>query len=148
MFMKKIILLLSLILIGFGLFSQSLAIDSRLYAIYPEDELINMQQNRPADLEYINWFVENAYVIKEIANPESSDFPKLRYLDKETKMAGAEATEYNQETFNVMEYYYEILPDSSNAYLIGSTGKLLVFYSNYDLTKLFNEYRRSHYENR
>lgn len=106
-----------------------------------------MQANRSASLEYFNWFVENAFVIKEISNPEVSDFPKLRYWDKENKMAGAEATEYNPETFNVMEYDFEVLVNASNAYLIGNTGKILVFYSGNDLTKLFNEYRRKRYEN-
>lgn len=148
MFMKKIILLLSLILMGFGAFSQVSSFDSRLYAKYSEDILLNIQNNDPADIEYLNWFVENAFVIKEINDPESSAYPKLRYLDKETKMEGAEVTEYNPETFNVLEYSYEISAKSSNAYLIGNTGKLLVFYSGETMTKLFNEYRRTHYENR
>ena len=59
----------------------------------------------------------------------------------------SEATDFNAETFNVMEYDFEIAAKSSNAYLIGNTGKVLVFYSSDDLTKLFNEYRRTHYEN-
>lgn len=147
MFMKKIILLLSLILMGIGAFSQASQIDSRLYAKYSEEDLLEIQSNNPTDIEYMNWFVENAYVIKEIANPETSAFPKLRYMDKETKMAGSEATYFNAETFNVMEYDFEIAAKSSNAYLIGNTGKVLVFYSSDDLTKLFNEYRRTHYEN-
>ena len=58
MFMKKIILLLSLILMGFGAFSQALPIDSRLYAKYSEEDLLNMQQNLPSKLEYLNWVVE------------------------------------------------------------------------------------------
>ena len=148
MFMKKIILLLSLILMGIGAFSQALPIDNRLYAKYSEVDLLDMQSNRPADLEYLNWFVENAFVVKEIMSPETSDFPRLRYMDKETKLEGAEANEYNPETFNVMEYSFDISAKSSNAYLIGNTGKVLVFYSSDDLTKLFNEYRRTHHENR
>jgi len=145
--MKKNILLLSLIFMAIGAFSQSVTIDSRLYAKYAEEDLLRIQSNNPTDIEYMNWFVENAFVVKEIRNPEASDFPKLRYIDKETKMAGAEVSSYNAETFNVMEYDFEIGAKTSNAYLIGNTGKLLVFYSNEDLTKLFNEYRRNHYEN-
>lgn len=147
MFMKKIILLFVLVISMMTAFSQVSQIDSRLYAKYSEEELLDMQANRSASLEYFNWFVKNAFVIKEISNPEVSDFPKLRYWDKETKMAGAEATEYNPETFNVMEYDFEVLVNASNAYLIGNTGKILVFYSGNDLTKLFNEYRRKRYEN-
>ncbi|MBO7134084.1 MAG: hypothetical protein J6W06_08005 [Bacteroidales bacterium] len=146
--MKKIILLLSLILMGFGAFSQALPIDSRLYAKYSEEDLLNMQQNLPSKLEYLNWFVENSYVIKEVANPERLDYPRLKYWDKETKMLGSEVNEYDAENFNIMEFGFEISQKSSNVYLIGNTGKLLVFYSGKDLTELYNEYRRTHYENR
>lgn len=145
--MKKNILLLSLILMVMGAFSQSVTIDSRLYAKYSEADLLEIQRTNPADIEYMNWFVENAFVVKEIANPESSEFPRLHYVDKETKMTGAEVTEYNPDTFNVMECAFVIDPNESTAYLIGNTGKVLVFSSNKDLTKLFNEYRRKHYEN-
>lgn len=107
-----------------------------------------MLSHNPAGVEYKNWFLDNAYVVKQISDPESSPFPKLKYWDKETKMAGAEVTEYDSETFNVMEYSYDVLPKKSNAYLIGDTGYLLVFYSGEDLTTLFNEYRRANNENR
>ena len=145
--MKKNILLLSLIIMTMSAFSQSVTIDSRLYAKYSEEDLLEIQRTNPLDIEYMNWFVDNAFVVKDINNPESSTFPKLRYMDKETKMAGSEVTAYNSETFNVMECDFEISAKSSNVYLIGNTGKILAFYSNEDLTKLFNEYRRRHYEN-
>lgn len=147
MFMKKIILLLSLILMGFGAFSQVSSFDSRLYARFSEEDLLEIQRNNPVDIEYKNWFVENAFVIKEIENPESSNYPKLKYFDKETKLDGAEVNEYNPETFNVMECSYELLAKSSNVYRLGNTGKIIVFYSREDLIKLFNEYRRAHNEN-
>ena len=147
MFMKKIILLLMLVISGITAFAQTLTIDSWLYAKYSEEDLLDMQQNRPRDLEYLNWFVENSYVIKEVVNPDVLNYPKLKYMDKETKMEGREANEYDAENFNIMEYGFEISAKSSNVYKIGDTGKLLIFYSSRDLTKLYNEYRREHYEN-
>lgn len=144
--MKKIILLSMLVISGITAFSQSLAIDSRLYAKYSEEDLLDMQQNRPQDLDYLNWFVENSYVIKDVVNPGVLDYPKLKYMDRETKMEGSEVTEFDAENFNIMEYGFEI-SKSSNVYLIGNTGKILVFYSSDDLTKLYNEYKRRHYEN-
>ena len=147
MFMKKIILLLMLVISTIAVFSQVSQIDSRLYAKYSEEDLLNMQQNRPQDLDYLNWFVENAYIVKEVANPDVLNYPKLRYMDKETKMEGSEVTEFDAENFNIMEYGFEISAKSSNVYLIGNTGKILVFYSSDDLTKLYNAYKRRHYEN-
>ncbi len=144
--MKKIILLSMLVISGITAFSQSLAIDSRLYAKYSEEDLLDMQQNRPQDLDYLNWFVENSYVIKDVVNPGVLDYPKLKYMDRETKMEGSEVTDFDAENFNIMEYGFEI-SKSSNVYLIGNTGKILVFYSSDDLTKLYNEYKRRHYEN-
>jgi len=147
MFMKKIILLSMLVISGITAFSQDLPIDSRLSAKYSEEDLLDMQQNRPQDLEYLNWFVENSYVIKEVVDPEVLNYPKLKYMDRETKMEGSEVTEFDAENFNIMEYGFEIAAKSSNVYKIGDTGKLLVFYSSDDLTKLYNEYKRRHYEN-
>ena len=147
MFMKKIILLSMLVISGITAFSQALPIDSRLYAKYSEEDLLDMQQNRPYDLEYLNWFVENSYLVKDVVNPGVLDYPKLKYMDRETKMEGSEVTDFDAENFNVMEYGFEIAARSSNVYLIGNTGKILVFYSNEDLTKLYNEYKRRHYEN-
>ena len=147
MFMKKIILLLSLILMGFGVFSQTLPIDSRLYARYSEEELQNMQQNNPEDLEYFNWFVENSYVIKDVTNPWALNYPKIKYLDNETKSEGCEVTEFDADNFNIMEYAVNVGQKKSVVYVIGNTGKALVLYSNEYLTKLYNEYRRKRYEN-
>lgn len=147
MFMKKIILLFVLVISVITAFSQVSQIDSRLYAKYSEEELLDMQQSRPYDLEYLNWFVENSYVIKDVSNPEALNYPKLKYMDKETKMESSEVTEFDADNFNIMEYGFEILARSSNVYLIGNTGKILVFYSSSDLTKLYNEYKRRHYEN-
>ncbi|MBQ5458027.1 MAG: hypothetical protein IIT61_04830, partial [Bacteroidales bacterium] len=102
--MKKIILLFVLVISVITAFSQVSQIDSRLYAKYSEEELLDMQQNRPYDLEYLNWFVENSYVIKDVANPEALNYPKLKYMDKETKMESSEVTEFDAENFNIMEY--------------------------------------------
>jgi len=142
------ILIASLFVVVATFSQQTVSVDNRLIAKYTEEELSEIQRNNPADIEYLNWFLDNAFVIKEIRNPESADIQKLRYLDKETKMAGAEVTEYNPETFNVMEYKISILPNSSNYYKIGNTGKVLVFSSGEDLTRRFNEYRRMRYENK
>ena len=147
MFMKKIILLFVLVISMITAFSQVSQIDSRLYAKYSEEDLLDMQRNRPEDLEYFNWFVENSYVIKDVANPEALDYPKLRYLDNETKSVGCEVTEFNADNFNIMEYAVGVNQKTSVAYTIGNTGKVLVLYSNKDLTEKYNEYRRKRYEN-
>lgn len=147
MFMKKIILLFVLVISMITAFSQVSQIDSRLYAKYSEEELLDMQRNRPEDLEYFNWFVENTYVIKDVTNPGALNYPKLKYLDNETKSEGCEVTEFDADNFNIMEYAVNVGQKKSVVYVIGNTGKALVLYSNEYLTKLYNEYRRKRYEN-
>lgn len=140
--MKKIIVLLVTTLAFANVFSQqSLSIDDRLYAKYQAEDLQAIQASNPANIEYLNWMLDNSFVIKDINSPEANNFPKLRYLDSETKMPGAEVTAYDPENFNIMEFDFEIDYKKSNAYLIGNTGKLLVFYSGEDLTKFFNNYK-------
>lgn len=140
--MKKIIMLLVMTLAVLNVFSQqSVAIDSRLYAKYQEEDLQNILSNDPSQIEYLNWMLDNAYVIKDINSPQANNFPRLKYFDKETKQTSSEVSEYNPESFNIMEFDFNIDYKKSNAYLIGNTGKLLVFFSGEDLTKLYNNYK-------
>lgn len=120
---------------------QSVTIDNRLYAKYQAADLQNILNNNPAEIEYLNWMLDNAYVIKDINSPEANNFPRLRYFDKETKQSAAEVTDYNPDNFNIMEFDFNIDYKKSKAYQIGNTGKLVVFFSGEDLTKLFNNYK-------
>jgi hypothetical protein len=106
-----------------------------------------MQQNLPEDLEYFTWFLDNSYIIKDVGTSGMDRFPKLRYFDLETKQAGAEVTDFDEATFNIMEYAFDVGGNDATAYVIGNTGKALVLLSNKDLTEKYNKYRRMHYEN-
>ena len=146
--MKKIlvIMLLSLsFLIGFAQ-QSNVEPDGRLYARYDAEYLSFLKNNRPNELLYLNWYLDNAFVIKEMSVESASVFPKLRYLDKETKLPAGEVMDYD-ENFNIMEYFTEYAPDAKPAFAIGNTGKVLVLYSVDDLNVKFNNYLEL-YENR
>ncbi len=146
--MKRLVILIIALLMGMSIFSQQLAsIDNRLRAKFTDDFLLEMQQNRQDDLEYFTWFLDNSYVIKDVGTSVSDRFPKLRYYDKETKQAGAEVVDFDEQNFNILEYAFEIDEKESTSYIIGNTGKALVLSSNRDLTEKYNKYRRMRYEN-
>ncbi len=146
--MKRLVILVSLLFVGLSSFSQHLtSIDNRLRARFSDEYLLYMQQNLPEDLEYFTWFLDNSYIIKDVGPSGMDRFPKLRYFDLETKQAGAEVTDFDETTFNIMEYAFDVGGNDATAYVIGNTGKALVLLSNKDLTEKYNKYRRMHYEN-
>lgn len=146
--MKRLVILIVLLFAGVSSFSQQLAsIDNRLRARFSDEYLLYMQQNLPEDLEYFTWFLDNSYIIKDVGFSGMDRFPKLRYFDAETKQIGAEVTDFDEATFNIMEYAIDADGNETKAYVIGNTGKALVLLSNKDLTEKYNKYRRMHYEN-
>lgn len=146
--MKRLVILVFLLFVGLSSFSQQLgSIDNRLRARFSDEYLLYMQQNLPEDLEYFTWFLDNSYIIKDVGTSGMDRFPKLRYFDLETKQAGAEVTDFDETTFNIMEYAFDVGGNDATAYVIGNTGKALVLLSNKDLTEKYNKYRRIHYEN-
>lgn len=146
--MKRLVILVFLLFVGICAFSQQLgSIDNRLRARFSDEYLLYMQQNLPEDLEYFTWFLDNSYIIKDVGPSGMDRFPKLRYFDGETKQVGAEVIDFDEVTFNIMEYAFDIGGNEATAYVIGNTGKALVLLSNKDLTEKYNKYRRMHYEN-
>ncbi|MCF0207194.1 MAG: hypothetical protein HUK15_07190, partial [Bacteroidales bacterium] len=80
---------------------------------------------------------DNSY---EIKYSSEADFPKLRYLDKETKLSAGYVETFDDENINIMEYFIEWDYAKSVAYRIGDTDAVIIFYSGKDLTEAFNNY--------
>ena len=107
-----------------------------------------MQQNLPEESEYFTQFLDNSYIIKDVGSSCMDKFLKLKYFDGETKQVGTEVTDFDEATFNIMEYAFESGENETKAYVIRNTGKALVLLSNKDLTEKYNKYRRIYYENK
>lgn len=139
--MKRILIILILTLAFAGVYAQqqgNVVPDSKLYAKFQADDINNMVNQMPQEIVYWNWFAYNGYVVKKTTPEYARNYPKLKFMDKDTKLAAGEEVEYDEANFNIMEYDFEILPDNTNIYRIGETGYIVNILSNRGLVVKFN----------
>lgn len=138
--MKQFLLLLSLIAL-FSLNALGQFVDSRLEEVFSETYIQNLTENHPNDLDYLNWYLDNSYVIIEISPEKCEYLPYLKHFDPVTKSVGENVIDLDQENLNVYRYSFERLYDKSTTYRIGDSGKAIVFISQKDLATNFNKHQ-------
>lgn len=142
--MKKLLIIMVLTMSVFVANAQHGFIDSRLLVKFQQEDLNAILQNDPQQITYLNWFLDNGYVVKQTTPEVASQFPPLRYFDGETKSTGAEVTCYDPDNFNIMEYDIEIMPQHTQAFRIGDLGYVVNILSASKLNQNFNKYIKSH----
>lgn len=139
--MKRILIILILTFAFAGVYAQqggNVVPDGRLYAKFQADDINNLVNQMPQEIVYWNWFIEYGYVVKKTTPEYASNYPALKFIDKDTKLAAEEEVAYDKASFNIMAYDFEILPDRTNIYRIGNTGYIVNILSNRDLVVKFN----------
>ncbi|MBO4613514.1 MAG: hypothetical protein J5709_00160 [Bacteroidales bacterium] len=141
--MKKILMLLIALVFSAGIFAQQQGVvvpDNKLYSRFQTEDIDNMLNLSPQEIEYWNWFVNNGYVIKRTEPSMAQKYPPLRFFDKDTKTAGEEEVAYDEGSFNIMAYDFEVSFDKSKTYRIGNTGYVVGIYSSQKLVSNYNKY--------
>lgn len=100
--------------------------DPRLKDYYPKEQLDKMVKNAPAMVEYMNFFLDNAYFITEIPPQKKIEAPYVEIKD------------FNNININALGLKRE--QNTRTYYKIAGTSKMLVCYSNEEFTKKFNEH--------
>ncbi|MBQ2573322.1 MAG: hypothetical protein II575_03805, partial [Bacteroidales bacterium] len=98
-----------------------------------------MQKNTPLILELLNyeldhsWYIESPEMLQKI-----DDFEYLYYKDPETgeKAGMVESIEIGK--VNIAEFYYERPYDHRSLYRVGKTNTIIGFYSNKEISEMFN----------
>ncbi|MBO7651847.1 MAG: hypothetical protein J6S84_03930 [Bacteroidales bacterium] len=144
--MKKILTILVLLAAFTGVYAQqqgSVVPDNRLYSKFQSDDINNMVNLLPQEITYWNWFADNGFVVKNTSQEVAHKYPALKFYDKDTKLAAEEEIAYDEATFNIMAYDFEILPDKTNIYRIGDTGYIVNIYSSRKLVEKYNKFMRN-----
>jgi len=143
--MKKILTILVLLVAFTGVYAQqgNVVPDNRLYSKFQSDDINNMVNLMPQEIVYWNWFVNNGFVVKQTTLEVAHKYPSLKFFDKDTKLAGEEEVAYDEASFNIMAYDFEILPDKTNVYRIGDTGYIVNIYSSRKLVENYNKFMRN-----
>jgi hypothetical protein len=127
---------------GIVLFAQNeVSPDSRLLAKYQEQDLQNMLANSPEKIDFLNFTLDNSYVVIDVESEKAQSLPVLHYFNKMDKAIGAAVVSINEGSLNIYDYYFDRKLDKAVTYRIGDTGKAIVFYSNKELTHAYNQYR-------
>jgi len=141
--MKRILIILVLTLAFAGVYAQqqgSVVPDNKLYAKFQSDDINNLVSQMPQEIVYWNWFAYNGYVVKRTTPERARKYPTLKFFDKDTKLAAEEEVGYDEVSFNIMAYDFEILPDRVNSYRIGETGYVVNVYSQRKLVENYNKF--------
>ena len=102
-------------------------IDSRLLDVYSKDYLQQLQTDNPDLLLYLTYFLDNSFYISELP-PKKEKFY--------TTVPGV-----NPNNFNVLNLKLERDQYKRKYYQLGNSDKLLIFYSNQEFAKKFNEWK-------
>ena len=141
--MKRILIVLIMTFAFAGVYAQqqgSVVPDNKLYSKFQADDINNMVNLLPQEIVYWNWFANKGYVVKKASMEVAQKFPPLKFFDKDTKLAAEEEVAYDEATFNIMAYDFEILPDRTNVYRIGDTGYIVNIYSSRKLVENYNRF--------
>lgn len=141
--MKKILMTLIILVVVANVFAQQqgpVVPDNKLYSRFQTEDINNMLSLSPQEIEYWNWFANNGFVVKRANQSVAQKYPPLRFLDKDTKTAGEEEVAYDEASFNIMAYAFEIDIDKTNMYRIGDTGYVIGIYSSSKLVSNYNKY--------
>lgn len=123
-----LLFLMSISLLGL---SQNGAIDARLKSNFTEKELSEMQSKNPANLEYLNFYVANAY--------EVTPMPSAKGNAHEIKGA-VKIVDLN--AVNIYELKLFPLQKDYQYYKIEGTDKLLVIISEEQLKAKYNQIKK------
>lgn len=129
--MKKIILASTFFLIlSVSLFSQNkVFVDDRIKSTYSEETINYLLENNIDEIKWLNWYLDNGYIIKNVGLEKCDRLPYLKYCNRQTKEIGENVLNIDfsdLNNFNVFLYNTECSYDKPHTYRIGDTGRILI----------------------
>lgn len=113
--------------------------DSRLFDCFDKSYIELLESKNPDLIVYYNFFLDNSYFITELPTEKinSSKIQTLKPLDK------FKNSKTNIASLNILKYDVKRFYDEYSFYRIGTTNKILVFYSEKEFMIKYNEHRKS-----
>lgn len=134
---------------SFDSFAQSgTKVDQRLYDVYETSHIENLKVKNPELLKYYTYFLDNSYYILDLPAGKENAYQSI-YNVKAAEIKGQPSKEnFNEDPaivgttkFNPLKY--EFIRDKSKriGYKLGKQNKAVIFYSEDEFSKMFNEIR-------
>lgn len=136
---KKFAIALIFLMISSFSFAQTVQIDPRLEKAFSIEHLKRMQKETPLSLELLNYELDHSWYIEspELAQ-KIDDFEYLYYRDPETGERADMVQNIEIGKVNIAEFYYERPYDHRIFYRVGKTNTIIGFYSNKEISEMFN----------
>lgn len=135
---KFVIVLIALILSGIS-YAQTVQIDPRLEKAYSAEHLQRMQKETPLVLELLNYELDYSWYIAEPEMQQKvENMEYLYYKDPETGERAGMVQSLEPGKVNIAEFYYERPYDQRKYYRVGKTSTIIGFYSNKEISEMFN----------
>ena len=113
--------------------------DFRILETYGVDYVNRMELESPNRLTYLTYFLEHCYFIMDY--PKGKPYEDINSVtDKNGVVSNLIIDVNNLSTFNVLNYNFKREQKIRTFYKIGNTGKMIVFYSQDDFLKKYNEF--------
>ncbi len=143
---KFAIMLIILMISGIG-YAQTVQIDPRLEKAYSLEHLQRMQKETPLILELLNYELDYSWYIAEPEMQQKiDDLEYLYYKDPETGEKAGMVEKIELGKVNIAEFYYERPYDSRAFYRVGKTNTIIGFYSNKEISEMYNATKGYSYE--
>ena len=140
--MKKILFLFC------AIFAQNISaqdltdFDARLLFRFTQSELEATALVNPRHIDYLNFYVNNAYFFQEVASiPEEkiNDIPNILDLVSLPEGYDFDQEEVSKDNFNILMYDVDFFQNRKNTYCLGNQNLLIVLRSKKEIYKMFNQ---------
>ncbi len=128
--------------------SSGIKPDPRLYECFSKEYVDGLQGN-PKLIAYYNFYLDHSFFISEPQKKPSqgTDISQVAY--KEPDAAGKvryfneDISKLTSQNLNVLKYDFKLSQDKYTHYLLGNSGRTLVFYPMKDISARYHEYLKS-----
>ncbi|MBR5983562.1 MAG: hypothetical protein IK025_07575 [Bacteroidales bacterium] len=136
---RKFVILLIVTMVSGISYAQTVQIDPRLEKAYSLEHLQRLQKETPLILELLNYELDYSWYIAEPEMQQKiDDFEYLYYKDPETGEKAGMVQSIEPGKVNIAEFYYERPYDHRNFYRVGKTNTIIGFYSNKEISEMYN----------
>lgn len=119
--------------------AQAVQIDKRLEKGYDAEYLKRIQAKTPIILELLNFELDHSWYIEAPEMQQKiNDIPYLYYKDPETGERAGMVESIEIGNVNITEFYVERPYDHRAFYRVGKTNTIIGFYSNKEVSEMFN----------
>lgn len=114
--------------------------DQRIIDAYGTTYTNKLIAQSPQRIAYLNYFLDHSYVIVERASFAGEKMAKVSTVDLNNKHTGLTTRpNFDVNSFNVLQYNFKRNRKIKTQYRIDNTNKVLVFYSEEEITNAFNQ---------